>query len=348
MTRHRLVQRITRSVAIGTLAVSALVVVVPAVASASTRAAAARPRIVPAVLELGGAAANVKTSNGTSFMLVVGWSDLVTAGGKADLSLGLQRLVKTGGTGYELHLWDFSVASSTLSFNGKTGTLKASASPVASVSLKFKTASSKKATCTSGKETVYTGTLSGSVMLVTGLTGGGTVKSSSFTAGKPQITVDSGCVPPALDPCEPSLLATSGNFATGSPTAFAGSFSDVGPTLNVVGLEQLTKLSSPSGATRTNVSAMIDKAGTVYAKLTGGEVKMASSGFVSGSATVSGGSPFSHPTSCKWKGKSYTVTVHFDEGADYAGVLTGHNAVGGVLKSPASTKTGLYEVSTVS
>jgi hypothetical protein len=340
-------ERITRSVGIAALAVSVLVVVGPAVASASTRVAEAQPRIVPAVLELGGGSANVKTSNGTSFMLVVGWSDLVSRGGTADLSVGLQRLVKTGGTGYELHLWDFSVAKSTLSFNKKTGTLKASASPVASVSLSFKTTSSKKATCTSGAETIYSGTLSGTVTLATGLSGGGTVKGSSFTAGKPEITVDSGCVPPALDLCEPSLLASSGNFGTSSPTAFAGSFSDVGPTVNVVGLELLTELKSPSGATRTDVSAMIDKAGKVYAILTSGEVKMASSGFVSGSATVSKGTPFSHASACKWDKKSYTLTLHVDEPASYAGSLSGHNAIGGVMKSPASTTTGLYEVTTV-
>ena len=77
-------------------------------------------------------------------------------------------------------------------FNTSTGvgTVKGGSATVsvATIDLTFKATAHQAGNCSSGSETIYTGTLTGEAELVTGLTGGGTVggKSAKLTGGSPK------------------------------------------------------------------------------------------------------------------------------------------------------------------
>ncbi|MGD0085357.1 MAG: hypothetical protein ABSD78_19535 [Acidimicrobiales bacterium] len=200
-------------------------------------------------LSLGNAGTSVKTSNGVTWTLVVGW-DQVESTEPPNLSVGLERTDSTGGTGYEFHDWSFVVTTATLKFDSTTGagTLNSGtqASPIATVDLAFRATSSKKATCSSGSKTIYSGTLTGKVSLVTSLTGGGTVKdaSPSFKTARPEITVDSSCVVPT-DDCTAELLFVSGTSDTTTPLASGLSETVSGKAIDYVGVIREKALSAP-------------------------------------------------------------------------------------------------------
>lgn len=302
-------------------------------------------------LSLEGALASVKTSNGDSWWLTVGWFNADSSAGSAVAQVGLEHETTKTITGWEVHAWTFHVKSSTLSFNDKTGTLNlgTEASPVAKLDLTFTTTSSKAATCTSGKETDYLGKLKGTGSLVTGLKGGGTVKGTfTFNVTTPEIVVDQGCVPPAANSCGAILVAGSGGSSPSTPAVFAGTFTDGSAgAVNVVGIDAITTLVSPKGATRQDTVARVDKKGQVFATYTGSAVKLASSGgLVTGSATINGGKPTSSTFPCSYKGKNYKEAFHTDDPADYAGSFTAKPAIGNVLTVPKSSKSAFYEVVT--
>jgi hypothetical protein len=336
--------RTVRSIVVGLVVTSVVIFVAPMAASASTRVAPARalPRTAAASTTQLDGAATVETANKVSWSLIVSWNNL---GAEPSLDMGLERVVTSPTSGFEFHDWIFDVNASSFTFNDKTGTLDSGtqANPVASVDLSFKTTSSKAATCTSGKETIYDGTLSGKVSLVTGLANGGTVSGTyNFNVVTPDVEVDQGCVAPATDECGASLLAASGN--TSGPSLIAGSLSTGTTTAEqVVGVEEETDLASPKNATRSDVVALEDVSGKVFATYTGSEVKVASTGIVSGSATVSGGKPTKEPpTTCKWDGTTYKDTTVIDEPANYAGKFSATPSIGKTLTVPSSTKTGFY------
>jgi hypothetical protein len=338
--------RTVRAVTIALLAASVLALVGPLKAGASTGVvpAGASPKATTTI-ELQNAVAKVETENKVSWWLQVTWSNL---GAEPVLQVGLERLISSPSSGFEFHNWTFNVSSSSLTFNDKTGSLDSGtqANPVASVDLSFKTTSSKAATCTSGKETIYDGKLSGKASLVTGLKNGGTVSGTyTFNVSTPDIEVDDGCVPPAADECGAELLAGSGNPS--GPALFAGSFAEVSSTEQFVGVSEETDLASPSGANRDDLVALLDESGKIYATYTGTEVKLASTGIVSGSGTVSAGKPEKEPPeTCKYDGKTYKDTTVADEPADYAGTFSATPSIGTTMKVPSSTKTGLYIVVT--
>jgi hypothetical protein len=336
--------RTARSIIVGLVVTSVVVFVAPMAASASTRLAPARAiptTTASSTTQLEGAT-TVKTQNKVSWSLVVSWNNI---GAVPSLQMGLERTVTSPSSGFEFHDWTFNVNASSFTFNDKTGTLDSGtqANPVASVDLSFKTTSSKAATCTSGKETIYDGTLSGKASLVTGLANGGTVSGTyNFNLLTPEVEVDQGCVAPATDECGPSLLAGSGN--TSGPSLFAGSLSTGTTTVEqVVGVQQETDLTSPKSATRSDVVALEDVSGKVFATYTGSEVKMASTGIVSGSGTVSGGKPTKEPpATCKWDGTTYKDTTVLDDPANYAGKFSATPSIGKTLTVASSTKNAFY------
>jgi hypothetical protein len=303
-------------------------------------------------LSLGNAGTTVKTSNGASWTLVVSWDQVISTEAP-NLSVALERVV--GGTGYEFHDWIVPVTASTLTFNKKTGTLNvgAQASPIATVDLSFKTTSSKKATCTTGSETVYSGTLSGKVTLVTGLTGGGTVGGSllSFKAATPEITVDSSCIPPEGNECTADVLFSSGNFTGTTPAASGGSLSLFGKSFNEVGLTRSTDLTAPAGAIRSDVAAQEGLTPKYDAKTKVLTVTASKSGLVTGSATLKGGKVKTASYTCKYSKKSYKVTDRTDSSATYSSPaghpISAKTSLAGPMTAPSSTKTGFYIVSTV-
>jgi len=321
------------------------------VASAPAISLAATP-----TMSLGGAATSV-TANSLTWMLLVSWNQIVS-GETPTLVVGLQRTDTTGGTGEEGHYWYFDVTTSTLTFSAKTGTgtLNAGtqASPAATVKLSFKSTSNKKGTCTSGSETIYSGTLSGAVSLaLTGLTGGGTAGGTNlkFTMGTPQLTVDSACVPPVPSECAAALAFSSGNSAVTSPVAVGLSEKPSGKAIDFVGVERQTLFSSPKNAVRDDVAdqegapAKYDSTTKVLS------VTTSTSGLVTGSAKLSGGTPKTATTTCTVSKQKYKLRATSDQNAKYASPagksISAKTSLSGTLTAPASATTGIYDVITV-
>jgi hypothetical protein len=290
----------------------------------------------------------VKTSNGQSWTLSV--ADSNNASG---LAIGLTRTVSTGGKGAEEHVWGFKSKASSLTFSKTSGdgTIKGGSSTgkVATISLTLTSTSHKAGTCTSGSETIYTGTLSGEAELVTGLSGGGTVggKSVKLTASA---TVDSDCVTNTND-CLDSTLFDSGTSA-GPIQAVGLSEPTAGKTFDFVSVLQELNLSSPKGATRSDIALVQAPLATWNSKTGVLSVTSTSAGIVTGSATLSGGKTMTSSTPCTYAGKSYTVKDTENFTATYASpagqAITGHTSLGGKLVAPSSAKDAEFIVSTVS
>ena len=290
----------------------------------------------------------VKTSNGQSWTLSV--ADSNNASG---LAIGLTRTVSTGGKGAEEHVWGFKSKASSLTFSKTSGdgTIKGGSSTgkVATVSLTFKSTSHKAGTCSSGSETIYTGTLSGEAKLITGLTGGGTVGGKSVTL-KGEATVDSDCVVNTND-CIASTLFDSG--ASGGPIQAVGlSEPTAGKTFDFVSVLRELALTSPKGATRSDIALVQAPLATWNPKTGVLSVTSTSAGIVTGSATLSGGTSKTSSFPCTYAGKKYTIKNTENFTAKYASpagkAITGHTSLGGALVAPSSAKDAEFIISTVS
>ena len=290
----------------------------------------------------------VKTSNGQSWTLSV--ADSNNASG---LAIGLTRTVSTGGKGAEEHVWGFKSKASSLTFSKTSGdgTIKGGSSTgkVATVSLTFKSTSHKAGTCSSGSETIYTGTLSGEAKLITGLTGGGTVGGKSVTL-KGEATVDSDCVVSTND-CIASTLFDSG--ASGGPIQAVGlSEPTAGKTFDFVSVLRELALTSPKGATRSDIALVQAPLATWNPKTGVLSVTSTSAGIVTGSATLSGGTSKTSSFPCTYAGKKYTIKNTENFTAKYASpagkAITGHTSLGGALVAPSSAKDAEFIISTVS
>ena len=307
----------------------------------------------PTTTSLNGTAA--VTVDGSSWNLGASWQQESTSA--ASLVVGLERTVTAGGAGYEEHSWTVPVTASTLAFNSTSGvgTLNTGTqtSPLATVNLKFNAISHTSATCVTGSETVYDGTLSGNLTLVTGLTNGGTVggKTVSFTSATPTITVDADCVASETSPCTASIFFNSGS-SDAAPSSFGFSEKVTGKAVGSVGVESTTVLSSPTGASRQDAGSLIGATPPKYtAKTKTLAVTSSSSGIVTGSATLTGSKPSVTKIPCTVGTKQYTLTETFDTGAAYASPagksLTATLELGSTLIAPASTTSGTYEVATL-
>jgi hypothetical protein len=311
------------------------------------------PAATASTVTLEGGGATVKTSNGTSWTMTMDDSNEV--GG---LGIGIGRTVTAGGTGDEEHLWTFNSKASSLTFNKTTGDATvvggSATGKVATIDVTFKATSHKAGTCSTGSETVYTGTLSGEAELVTGLSGGGTVggKSISFDGAgfTPEVTVDSDCVV-NIDECTASTFFVSGTSA--GPIEAVGIDETVsGKLLSEVSDIRELKLSTPKGAMRDDIT-LVQAAPLSWDSKTGVlSATSTSSGIVTGSATLSGGKSTTTSFSCTWKGKTYKVTSLENLTANYASpagkAITAHNAIGGNVAAPTSAKDAGFFVTTVS
>jgi hypothetical protein len=293
----------------------------------------------------------VKTSNGTSWTMSL--DDSNDVGG---LGIGIGRTVTAGGAGDEEHLWTFNSKASSLTFNKTTGDATvvggSSTGKVATIDVTFKATSHKAGTCSTGSETVYTGTLSGEAELVTGLSGGGTVggKSVTFNLAPSEVTVDSDCVV-NIDECTASTLFVSGTSA-GPIEAVGISETESGKPADLVSTIRELKLSTPKGAMRDDIT-LVQAAPASWDSKTGVlSVTSTSSGIVTGSATLSGGKSTTTSFSCTWKGKTYKVTSLENLTANYASpagkAITAHNSIGGNLAAPTSAKDAGFFITTVS
>jgi hypothetical protein len=320
-----------------------------------TALAATGPAGAPAsaFLTLNNAGAAVKTANGQSWIMSVADTNVADT-----LTIAITRTVTAGGTGSEEHQWTFNVLASALTFDTSTGVgaLKggSATTPVATIDLNFKATSHKAATCTSGSETIYTGTLSGEAKLVTGLTGGGTVGGTSVTfnvkGSAPQILVDSGCVTP-IDECLPET--TFDSTTTGSKPAAGGlDGTEDGTKFDFVLVARKTTLSSPKGAVRTDAAEVDTSPPSWNAKTGVLSVTTSSAGIVTGSATLSGGTVKTSTFPCSYGGKSYTMHITQNTTANYASPagqdITAHTSLTGTLAVAASKGTGVIDIVTAS
>jgi hypothetical protein len=317
-----------------------------------TSAPPARAAVATSELTLHNDGAAVKTSNGQSWVLTVADTSIAST-----MTVGIERTVSAGGAGSEGHLWYFASAASSLTFDKSTGTgtVKggSATSPVATIDLTFTATSHKAADCSSGSETIYTGTLSGEAKVVTGLTGGGTVggKALKFTVkgSAPEMLVDSSCVP-VTDECVATLIFSSGvTAATPEAAGLAGTVA--GKKYDFVTVAQRVTLAKPAGAYRVD-DGLVDAPPATYNTKTGKlSVTSTSAGMVTGSATLSGGSPQTQSFPCSFGGKSYTVTATSDTTAKYSSpsgeAVTAHTSLTGNLVAPDAATGATYDVETV-
>jgi hypothetical protein len=306
---------------------------------------------VPAVLAVPAAASAAKDTYSLSSGQVAR-----TAGGQTwDLSviftsslekstpgtLDIQIFRAAGKGQLEDHVWVFDVPNSVLSVSGGNAKLNAgsSVSPLASVDVAFADTSSKPVSCIAGSGTAYTGTLKGTVTIKTGFKQTGTLGGKSLTFAAPNtLEAMSGCVP--TTPCTSTWLGPQGTVLTFGDT-FGGPTGEKTTTF----VARTTTLSAK--VTREDGAEM----STPKPKFSGGtlHVKTSSSGIITGSATLSGGTkeptetlPCVTPT-----GKKYTEhqTDYVDPAFKSATGITAHTLLTGTLKSAKSGE-GLFTIST--
>jgi hypothetical protein len=310
-----------------TLAVPAVFAAVPAAASAATDTYS---------LSSGQVAL---TAGGHTWDLSVTFQSGATTSIPADLDVQISRAAGKGQL--EDHIWGFSVPDSALSVSGGDATLNAgsSVSPLASVDVAFTDTSSKPMSCVAGSGTAYAGTLKGTVTIETGFKSTGTLGGASLSFAAPN-TLDamSGCVPPA--PCSSTW------------TSPHGTVSALGDTFGGPGDEKTTTLV----ARTTMLSATVIRVdgavmSTPKPKFSSGtlHVKTSSSGIITGSATLSGGTkePTQTLPCVTPKGKSYTEheTDYVDTAFKSPAGIAAHTLLTGTLTSEKSGE-GLFTVST--
>ncbi len=303
---------------------------------------------------LGGDAGTVKTANRQA------WELTVTATNDT-LMIEIARQASTSPVADELHSWSFPLKSGGLVFSAGTGvgTVKpgANTSPVATVDVKFKATGHKvvKGACTSGSETVYTGKLTGTVTLVTGLSGGGTVKATSFTAklSAPTVTVYKLCVSPPGGCLPSSVTFDDAPGALGNPALYAqgitGTFSH--KTEDQVTVSLQARLAKPNGAERNDEST-VEEAPAKWTASTRTLVVKTTGTLITGSVTISGGTKSTYSEGCTVNGKRThnLFTSYFDASwASPAGDrLTAHDKIGGNIVMPASNTAATLIVTSLS
>jgi len=339
-------------------AVLAPIAAVAMIAGAGLVAAASAPgtalAATPTTLSFGTGGVKVTTHNGVKWLMAVGSVQLF-AGEAPSATVILEREIKVhGATDVEEHAWLFQLTNGSVAFNSSTGagTLNAGteASPVAKIDLHFTATSHKSATCTSGKETVYSGKVTGELVLDTGFKKGGTVGGTnlSFSVGASQVSVDSECEV-SSDTCIGGTIFSSGNvkgtFAAGANESLFG-----GKNVDLLDVARAKTLRSPKGAFREDIVAAVGPSPTYNASSKVLTITTASSGPVRGSATLSGGKVKSVSYPCSYKGKKYTIKVLEDLKAHWASpagdLITGKSALLGKMTVPASEKNGFYEIAT--
>jgi hypothetical protein len=245
-------------------------------------------------------------------------------------------------SGNEIHNWGMEMPAADFTVNSSTGAASIDShsglSPVASLALTFKATSHTKGTCSSGTETDYSGTLTGSVTLTTGLKGL-KLSDTHATFSKPNtLMVSDGCVPPTA--ClfstwaggfgsNPAIPIASGIMAgkPGKPVQFA----DTGRTVT---------LPAPANATRQDLGDIQAPAPVFNASAKTLSVKSSSSGIVTGSALLSKTTLTSSGTKpCSVDGTKYTMSFSDYSAASFAsppgGQFEAHTILSGTLKVTA-------------
>jgi hypothetical protein len=278
-------------------------------------------------------------AGGDTWDLSVGFDGSLAAGQAGQITVLISRAAGTGQL--EVHAWTFSVPDSVLSASGGSATLNAgsSTSPLASVDVKFASTAKKPETCVVGSGTDYTGTLKGTVTIKTGFKKTGTLGGKSLTFAAPDTLVASdGCEVPTF--CESSWLGPAGTV-----NAFAETVGATGDEKTTTEVAKSTKLSATvtrvDGAVATTPKPTFSK-GTLH-------VTTSSSGIITGSATLSGGTKESLPSQpCVTPtGKKFTeqITDYLNASFTSPAGIAAKTLLTGTLTS-AKTGTGFFGTAT--
>jgi hypothetical protein len=279
--------------------------------------------VILSLTTLGAAAAPASAATNLSYFLTSGtvgitsgghaWNVQVSLiGGSSGGPVIIDVLIETPHlSGTEIHDWGMKMPGADFTVNKTTGAATVNThsdlSPVASLNLSYKPTGHTMATCSAGSETDYTGTLTGSVTLTTGLKGL-KLSNAHATFGTPNtLQVDAACVPPLA--CSfatwgggtggPPSVPIAAGITTGTP-GHPVHFTEVGRTVS---------LPAPAGATRhdgAEVQAPAPVFNTTAKSLT---VKGLASSAVPGAGVVSGAKMVVTGTeTCALAAKTYTQT----------------------------------------
>jgi len=254
-------------------------------------------------------------------------------------------------SGTEIHDWGMQMPGADFTVNQATGAATIDShsdlSPVAALDLTYKPTAHSAGTCSSGSETDYTGTLTGSVTLTTGLKG---LKLSDATAtfGTPNtLQVDKACVPPV--PCSfASWGGAVGGILT-MPIAAGIAAGKPGHLVHFADVTRKVSLSAPAGATRDDGAEVQATAPVFNAKAKSLTVKGLASGAVTGTGVISGAKMVtSGSETCAVDGTTYTQkSTSYDEASWSSSTqFTASTILTGTLKVP-TTGTGDFDLITL-
>ncbi len=343
-TRCSGTSRALRIVAIAALVAAAPLVAVFAASPASSATSAS--------VDLQSGAASLKAS-GNTWMLAVQYAS------SGNIGVSIERFV-TGNKGYELHSWSARTPGSSFAFSSSTGkaTLSSgkSLSPVASFKVSFVPTKKAVIACTLGpSETIFTGTLKGSVHLVSGTRPVSVTLSSasaSFSHGANTLTVNP-CL--YVVPCTGlswSAPESRSNSAAGSISAaglgiYTGTHVQYWTTV-----VRETVLSKTSGLTRTDGASVEvpEPKWDAAAKTLKVGGSSSASGIVTGSGTLTGvGAGVKFGGYCTASGKKMTdFTIAYDLSAKLSKwkKFVAKTSLTGTLTA-SSTGTGGFAIETV-
>jgi hypothetical protein len=270
---------------------------------------------------LGAAAAPASAATNLSYFLTAGTVGITSGGHTWSLNVSLiggssggpviiDVLIETPHlSGTEIHDWGMQMPGADFTVNKTTGAATINShsdlSPVASLNLSYKPTSHTAGTCSSGSETDYLGTLTGSVTLTTGLKGLKLSDAKATFSTPNSLQVDAACVPPVA--CS---FASWGGGLGGAPTAPIAAGIAAGMPGHLVHFSDVTRkvsLSVPAGATRTDAAEVQATAPVFNSKAKSLTVKGLASGMVTGTGVISGAKTVtSGSETCAVDGKTYT------------------------------------------
>ncbi|MCW2496165.1 hypothetical protein [Jatrophihabitans sp.] len=247
--------------------------------------------------------------------------------------VGIERTISTADTGYEAHSWQIPSKRSDFTFSTSsrkaTLNLGTGGGSLATVDLAFAGKAPVKSTCSTGTDTTYPGTLTGKLILKTGLKNGGTIGSSSIKFKTANVISATGC-----DPGEPAnTCVESVDFDAFPNSGTVDLFGETNPDNKsaTISVSREVGLSSPKGASRSDEGGLMKGALPVFnATAKTLTVKTESSGALTGSAVLTGKKVGAETSSCKVGSKKYALTDTSYEGAltsPKAAPLTAHTTL---------------------
>jgi hypothetical protein len=278
---------------------------------------------------LGGAAAPASAATNLSYFLTAGTVGITSGGHTWKLNVSLiggssggpviiDVLIETPHlNGTEIHDWGMQMPGADFTVNKTTGAATINShsdlSPVAWLNLSYKPASHTAGTCSSGSETDYLGSLTGSVTLTTSLKG---LKLSDATAtfSTPNsLKVDSACVPPLA--CSFASWGGGLGGAKTAPIAAGIAAGTPGHPVHFTDVTRQVSLAAPTGATRTDGADVSTTAPVFNSTAKSLTVKGLASGAVTGSGVISKAKLVVPSTeTCTLEGTTYTQTsMAYDE-----------------------------------